>query len=248
MAIAFDAQTTANQWGSTPVSSKTWAHTCTGTDLILVVTYATNQDQNVSGITYNGVSLTNLNSMAPGGNNKQSTWYLINPATGSNNIVVSFSSSLAYYQLCAVSFTGVKQTTPFGTPVTAFSNSSVTDHDSAALTTTVANSWALDTYVYGSDGGSIIADSSQTLRASSRNGITGQIYTKLVASPGSTQMDTSVSGTTNNFSHSTVEMFEASASPSGPANVKTVNGLAKASVKTVNGLAMASIKTINGLN
>ncbi len=34
---------------------------------------------------------------------------------------------------------------------------------------------------------------------------------------------------------------------SGPANVKTVNGLAKASVKTVNGLAMASVKSINGL-
>ena len=33
----------------------------------------------------------------------------------------------------------------------------------------------------------------------------------------------------------------------GPANVKTVNGLAIASVKTVNGLAIASVKTINGL-
>ncbi len=35
---------------------------------------------------------------------------------------------------------------------------------------------------------------------------------------------------------------------SGPANVKTVNGLAKASIKTINGLAIASIKTLNGLN
>lgn len=34
---------------------------------------------------------------------------------------------------------------------------------------------------------------------------------------------------------------------SGPANVKTINGLAKASVKTLNGLAIASVKTINGL-
>lgn len=33
----------------------------------------------------------------------------------------------------------------------------------------------------------------------------------------------------------------------GLANVKTVNGLAKASVKTVNGLAIASVKSINGL-
>ncbi len=33
----------------------------------------------------------------------------------------------------------------------------------------------------------------------------------------------------------------------GPANLKAVNGLAKASVKSVNGLAMASIKSFNGL-
>jgi hypothetical protein len=33
----------------------------------------------------------------------------------------------------------------------------------------------------------------------------------------------------------------------GPANVKTVNGLAKASVKTINGLAIASVKSWNGI-
>ncbi|MEQ1646118.1 MAG: hypothetical protein ABL959_21885 [Pyrinomonadaceae bacterium] len=34
---------------------------------------------------------------------------------------------------------------------------------------------------------------------------------------------------------------------SGPANLKTVNGLAKASVKTIDGVAIASVKTVNGL-
>lgn len=34
---------------------------------------------------------------------------------------------------------------------------------------------------------------------------------------------------------------------SGPANLKTWNGLAKASIKSVNGLAIASVKNINGL-
>lgn len=38
------------------------------------------------------------------------------------------------------------------------------------------------------------------------------------------------------------------AGTSGPTNLKTVNGLAKASVKTVNGLAIGSIKNFNGLN
>ena len=37
-------------------------------------------------------------------------------------------------------------------------------------------------------------------------------------------------------------------SVSGPVNLKTWNGLAKASVKTINGLAIASVKTVNGLS
>lgn len=36
-------------------------------------------------------------------------------------------------------------------------------------------------------------------------------------------------------------------SASGPANLKTWNGLAKASVKSINGLAIASVKTVDGL-
>ncbi|MBP9715204.1 MAG: hypothetical protein KBD52_01820 [Candidatus Pacebacteria bacterium] len=38
------------------------------------------------------------------------------------------------------------------------------------------------------------------------------------------------------------------AGASGPANVKTFNGLATTSIKTINGVAIASVKTINGLN
>lgn len=44
-----------------------------------------------------------------------------------------------------------------------------------------------------------------------------------------------------------VQVFTAEAPIIGPANVKTINGLAKASVKTVNGLAIASVKSVNGL-
>ena len=35
--------------------------------------------------------------------------------------------------------------------------------------------------------------------------------------------------------------------PSGPANLKTFNGLATASIKTINGLAIASVKSVNGM-
>jgi len=41
--------------------------------------------------------------------------------------------------------------------------------------------------------------------------------------------------------------IEIYAAPSGPANIKTFNGLATASTKTVNGLAIGSVKSKNGL-
>jgi hypothetical protein len=37
------------------------------------------------------------------------------------------------------------------------------------------------------------------------------------------------------------------AAATGPAGLKTFNGLAKASIKTINGLAIASVKSVNGL-
>ena len=40
---------------------------------------------------------------------------------------------------------------------------------------------------------------------------------------------------------------DSSPTPAGPANLKSINGLAKASIKSRNGLAIASIKSINGL-
>ncbi|MCX6751581.1 MAG: LamG domain-containing protein [Candidatus Nomurabacteria bacterium] len=49
----------------------------------------------------------------------------------------------------------------------------------------------------------------------------------------------------NNFAPPTVAY--AGVVPSGPANLKTINGLVKASIKTINGVAIGSIKSINGL-
>jgi hypothetical protein len=54
-------------------------------------------------------------------------------------------------------------------------------------------------------------------------------------------------GGTNNFLI-LLRTFKAATGSSGPANVKTVQGLAIASVKTAQGLAIASVKTVQGLN
>lgn len=54
-------------------------------------------------------------------------------------------------------------------------------------------------------------------------------------------------GSTASVDHVRITVYY-TAGASGPANLKTFNGLAKASVKTINGVAIASVKTMNGLN
>lgn len=113
----FDAASSTSGTGQT---SLTWSHTCTGTELALGVTVglgdATIGNRTVSGVTYNGVSLTNAWAADDGTFCNSSGWYLKNPATGAHNIVVSIGGGGA--QLGAAggqSYTAVDQTTPTGT-------------------------------------------------------------------------------------------------------------------------------------
>ncbi len=105
MAIAFDAAAS----GVTDQASLTYAHTCTGSNLILFVSSYSVGDV-VSGITYNGVAMTKIGSsvQTTGTTNYSCMFYLVNPATGAHNVVVSTALGSTYSS--AASYTGVKQT------------------------------------------------------------------------------------------------------------------------------------------
>lgn len=116
MAIAHDASTT-DQFGGGH-SSRTFAHTVSGSDLILFVKVGCYQNagQTVTGITYNGVALTKVDAQNQGTNTiRAELWYLVAPATGANNVIVTWSAAVASASYCATSYTGVNQTTPLGT-------------------------------------------------------------------------------------------------------------------------------------
>ena len=95
MAIAFDAASNGIQGTAT---SWTWAHTCTGSDRILFV--FGHQVSNISGVTYAGVSMSILGPVGD-----VALWYLVNPATGTNNVVASGSNN--YSRFCSSSYTGI---------------------------------------------------------------------------------------------------------------------------------------------
>lgn len=124
MAIAFDAATSFNG-GASQVSSVTFAHTVgSGANRILVVGVALRNGtgQSVTGVTYNGVAMTSAGVAINGTTVRTSLWTLVNPASGTHDVVVSMSAA-AVVAGGAHSYTGVDQTTPIGTAATATGNS-----------------------------------------------------------------------------------------------------------------------------
>lgn len=111
MAIAFDATSTSGE--ITSGSSLSWSHTCTGSNLILLVGVSidSNPFPTVSGITYNGVALTKIRSDSDNTNFiSTDLWYLIGPSAGAHTIAVTLSANIGNSAVgTAVSLTGAKQ-------------------------------------------------------------------------------------------------------------------------------------------
>jgi hypothetical protein len=117
----FDAESTASltrvRAGSP--TSLTWSHTVTGTNpyLFVVVGMDLAAADSVTGVTYNGVPMTQLGFLDYF-IGYEYLYGLVGPATGTNNVVVSTSTDQANVKGSAVSYTGVNQSTPVGSPVT----------------------------------------------------------------------------------------------------------------------------------
>lgn len=118
-----------------------WAHNNNG-DLLLVGIHET--ANSVSGVTYNGVSMTQVGTTLTfaGAGRYLSLWRLINPAVGSNNIAITGGAN---HQAAAISMGGVDSTTPtsgFNSGTTASSPMAV------SVTTTVNNAYVVGFGLY----------------------------------------------------------------------------------------------------
>jgi len=117
MAIADRAVAT----GESATATITYSHTVAGTaDLCLWVyvnNFQTGGGDVPNTVTYAGAGMTAIgNYMAGGGNdNNISLWVLVAPATGANDVVVSFTGSHDGTAM-SISYSGVDQTTPNDAP------------------------------------------------------------------------------------------------------------------------------------
>lgn len=133
MAIGYNSSSTGNV---TAASSLTYSHTTAGTDRFLVVDiHLRNVGSTVSGVTYAGVAMTQLTSVTDALSNVTYTYYLLNPTSGANNVVISTSGGTTTYST-ATSYTGVKQVSPIDSSNTGANTGGF---NSIAIATTVVS-------------------------------------------------------------------------------------------------------------
>lgn len=146
MAIAFNAAADGGNNGGGS-AGLTFAYTCgSGNNRLLVVLVLGDTSVNdVTGVTYNGVSMTLAAppGLAPGGpdNRWLYLFWLIAPATGTNNVVIS-ASSTHFILGGAADYTGVSQTGQPDATTTHAGSGSITSL-TTSITTVADNSWAV---------------------------------------------------------------------------------------------------------
>lgn len=111
----------------------TWSHNNDGDFLRVGVSWRSDAGQTVSGVTFNGVALTQIGSAAVNGSTSAGHWRLIAPASGAHNVVVTLSADTASLMAGATSYTNVDQTTPTGTSNTATGSSTTPSVDVASV-------------------------------------------------------------------------------------------------------------------
>lgn len=133
--------------GNTTATSLTFSYTTgSGTHRLLVVGLMGDSTSDlVTGATYAGSAMTLAQKLAPGGggaNRWTYLYWLLNPTSGANNVVISASSS-TFIGALAADYTGVKTSgQPDATPVTNAGGAAITTL-TTSLTTVADNSWVI---------------------------------------------------------------------------------------------------------
>lgn len=147
-------------------STLTYAFTCSGMNRLLTVfvDYLAN-DRTITGVTYNGVAMTAVYNQSYNSARVHGYFYLANPASGSNNIVITLSGSGTQPIVSqALSYTGVAQS---GTIMDVKNLNTTTgvsvSSRTVSVTTTIDNDWIVG---YCFTGGTISAGANTTMRGS----------------------------------------------------------------------------------
>jgi uncharacterized repeat protein (TIGR01451 family) len=128
--VTLDSVTSASGDLTQAANTLTFSHTTTGTNLVLVVGVSLNisgrNTTTVNSVTYGGVGLQQAGAAITNSNRLSQIFYLVAPATGTNNVVVTLSiggGGTIGTVAGATTFAGADQSTPIRTYVTNSGNS-----------------------------------------------------------------------------------------------------------------------------
>jgi uncharacterized repeat protein (TIGR01451 family) len=168
-AISVDSASNAPSSGG--ASTLSWPHTVgSGQNRVLIVG-TSNRDGNktVTSVTYGVSSLTRIGYQnGPGNTARMELWYLLAPASGTADIVVTWNGSNAV-AAGAVSFTGVDQATPLGAFASAQGNTS----SASVAVSSATGDVVIDTIAATGDAVSLTAGGSQTVQWNVGSGTAG---------------------------------------------------------------------------
>lgn len=199
MAVTFDAVATGGQGGT---NTLTYSHTVAVQDnRVLIVGVSTEDplaevaDTVVTGITYNAVALTKIDAQNVDDGitlNRADLWYLLAPATGAHNVVVSWAGNVNGGQAASLSYYGAKQA---AYNVKAL-NSGTDAEPTTSITPTVSNTLIVDVVSVGTQSRTLTLDSG-TQRANFDNGAVSKEGMSEIAqgAAATTTRDWSLSGT-----------------------------------------------------
>lgn len=247
MAIAFDTASSGDSGSGQ--TTLTISHTCNGSNRLLVFGLAMPASApNINSVKYAGVDMNLISSVIGMPNEtgaKIAFYYLLNPAAGTNNIVVTISTG---YRIigAGASYTGVNQSTGFDTGTTGSEENIVNSYSNSL--TTAENNELLIWFVATQNNASVLTGTSGATKrvdqGMASNSRSCHILDKAAATSGSNTIN--ATNSQNARSANIIASFKQAVS--GPVSIKSRNGLAAASIESINGLAYGSIKSINGLS
>lgn len=144
-----------------------------GADRILVVGVMRFATNDVTGVTFNGDAFTQIGSAQQNdvGSNWVSMWYLVNPDSGSHNVVVSATSS-THLMGGAIALTGAAQT---GQP-DSFASGSSSNCDAAGEVTQATDVLAANSWLVMLAGTANLESTTAGTGATEREDISGQLW------------------------------------------------------------------------
>lgn len=142
----------------------TFAHNITTENFLVVYTEAWT---NVTGVTYNGTAMTNAGAIDDFSTTYDlDVWYLVSPATGNNNVVVTRTGTSSNTNALAVSYSGVNTSSPISGATTATDANCGGSPFAPITVTTVSGDYTFGAMASGAGTGSTLVTEIGTGQAS----------------------------------------------------------------------------------